>query len=163
LAIGIAGHSADRPVRAKLRDVSNTERSAIPIWQPLITYAIACVVLDEIEEQGIKIGKVAERSGVPARSLSDYLAGKTAGVSMEKWSAIASALGLKGSEVLARAEDRLSSMPDVDIELLLGVGGQAAVMVLRDKGKHTLRNQRAQGDRSEDPPDASNGRHSRSA
>jgi len=136
---------ADRFIRAKMHDVSNKQ----PVDRaPLYTYAIACVLLDEIDAKGLKVAKVQELSGIKARSWSDYFGGKTRGVPLEKWAAICEALGLKTSAVMARAEARLDELPETDAELLLSLSGPAAMMVMRDKGR------RGSGRVVEDPPDA---------
>jgi len=148
-------HSADRSICAKLRDVSTNDQ---PVDRaPLYTYAIACVLLDEIDAKGLKVSKVQELSGIKARSWSDYFGGKTRGVPLEKWAAIAGALGLKTSVALQRAEDRLDALPESDANLMLMLSGPAAMMVMRERGRG-IRNGEAA-----DPPNYPHGRTLRSA
>ena len=124
---------------------------------PLYTYAIACVLLDEIDAKGLKVSKVQELSGIKARSWSDYFGGKTRGVPLEKWAAIAAALGLKTSVALERAEDRLDALSETDATLLLMLSGPAAMMVMRERGRG------ARSGEAADPPSHSHGRTLRSA
>jgi hypothetical protein len=125
-------HSADRAIRAKLRDVST---NIGPDRAPLYTYAIACELLDEIDAKGLKVAKVQELSGIKARSWSDYFGGKTRGVPLEKWAAICTALGLKTSVVLERAERRIEQLRDSEAQLMLNLSGPAAMMVMRERSQ----------------------------
>lgn len=134
-----------------------------PDRAPLYTYAIACVLLDEIDAKGLKVSKVQELSGIKARSWSDYMGGKTRGVPLEKWAAIATALGLKTSVVMERAEDRLDALSERDVELLLNLTGPAAMMVMRDMGRGVNRRPSVGEGGAEDPPDMTGERTRRSA
>jgi hypothetical protein len=129
-----------------------------PDRAPLYTYAIACVLLDEIDAKGLKVSKVQELSGIKARSWSDYMGGKTRGVPLEKWAAIAGALGLKTSDVMRRAEERLDALDATDAALLLSLSGPAAMMVMREK-----RPDARGGGLTSDPPDRARERMRRSA
>lgn len=152
--MGILNHSAGAHIHAKMHDVNtNSPRST----GHLITYAIACVLLDEIDDKGLKVAKVQERAGISARSWSNYVGGHTEGVPLPQWAKVAEALGLRTSEVVARAEDRLDALDDADVQLLLTLSGPTAMMVMRDRGRTAGKGKTA------DPPDVTGERTMRSA
>lgn len=121
-----------------------------------MTYAIACVILNEIDARGLKREWVQERAGVSGRSFTNYVNGHTDGVPSHQWAKIASVLGLRMSEVTARAEEMLDGLDETDAELLLGVSGATAVKVMRDGA----RGRRGATD-SADPPKPARGRNVR--
>lgn len=147
--IGRWCYSETAQIRAKLHDVSTND--APRDTGNLITYAIACEFLDEIDARYLSTPKVRARSGISARSWSSYFNGHTDGVPLTQWEKVAGALGMRASTFLARAENRLDSLSDTDLELMRGLSGPAAMMVMRDRG----RNEAGGRAEPEDPPNAS--------
>lgn len=128
--IGSRDYSVAAQIHAKLHDVSTN--SGPRDTGNLITYAIACVFLEEFDARDLSIPKIRARSGVSDRSWSSYFNGHTEAVPLTQWEKIAGALGVRASTIIARAEDRLDALDDSDLALLLTLSGPAAMAVMRD-------------------------------
>ena len=75
-----------------------------------ITEVLARILATRAAELGLSLRDIQERSGVPHSTVGRILEAKTA-ISLDKFEAIARALGLTPWRVMREAEDRLAASP----------------------------------------------------
>lgn len=75
-----------------------------------ITVALARILSTRAAELGLSLRDIQERSGIPHSTVGRILEAKTA-ISLDKFEAIARALGLTPWRVMREAEDALAASP----------------------------------------------------
>lgn len=117
----------------------------------LFEHALADEILAEVGRQRLTARSVQDASGVKARAWSNYLTARTRHIPMTVVADICTALGIKTSEMMVRAESRAAQLDPVAIELESGLSassrralekGRASVRDVADPPRRTSRRAR---------------------
>jgi hypothetical protein len=97
----------------------------------LLEDAVAAVILDEMDKQRYTQVELQRMSGVKSRTFANYFTARSRSIPTPILAAVAEALGLTGSEILRRAEQRIALIDDTEAELLAGMSGRPRMLAMR--------------------------------
>ena len=117
-------------------------------------HALADEILAEVARQRLTSKSVQDTAGVKPRAWTNYLTARVRHIPMPVVVDICDALGVRASDMLRRAEDRVAAVDPITarLEAMLSPAARAVVEQERER----LERERAARD-AEDPPDAARG------